>query len=192
MTEIEQKILNGIKYFIKNTNNVGRTKLFKLLFFWDFLNFKRYGKSVTSYDYYTFPFGPVPKYLYDEIVEDNLPDYLENNIVIIEKEREDEFNDYKAFDVKLKNTEINLDSLSKNELETLKEIAFIYKEATASEMTEITHLPNTPWEKTKREKGYNQIIDYLLAIDDSSPFTLEEAQERLELQKELMANGRLL
>ena len=192
MTEIEQKILNGIKYFVKNTNNVGRTKLFKLLFFWDFLNFKKFGKSVTGFDYYTYPFGPVPKELYNEIIEDDLPEYLNDNIIITQKDNEEEDNGYKSFDVKLKNTKIKLDSLSKNELETLEEVAFIYKDATAKQMTEVSHLPNAPWEKTVKEKGYDKIIDYLLAIDESSPYTVEEAQERLELQRELMANGRFL
>ena len=116
MTEIEQKILNGIKYFVKTTKNVGRTKLFKLLYFWDFLNFKRYGKSVTGYDYYTFPFGPVPKVLYDEIAEDDLPNYLDENIVILEKEEDDKFIEYKTFVVTLKNDNIDLESLSKNEI----------------------------------------------------------------------------
>ena len=54
MNIIQQKILNGIKYFVKETQNVGRTKLFKLLFFWDFFSFIKYGKSVTGFDFKEF------------------------------------------------------------------------------------------------------------------------------------------
>ncbi len=61
------KTLVGIKYFVEKTQHVGRTKLFKLLYFWDFIHFKKYGFSVTGFTYYTFPFGPVPKKLYDQI-----------------------------------------------------------------------------------------------------------------------------
>jgi uncharacterized phage-associated protein len=192
MTATEEKILNGIKYFIKNTKNVGRTKLFKLLFFWDFYTFKKYGKSITGYDYYSYPFGPVPKELYNEIIEDRLPDFLDKNLAIIEKENDIEFNSFKTFKVILKNKKIDLSVFSKNELNTLEEIAFTFQNATASEMSEITHLPHSPWSTTVEKNGYDTIIDYILAIDESSPFTLEEAKERLQLQKELIADGRLL
>ena len=93
-----KKILSGIKYFVKNTQHVGRTKLFKLLYFWDFLYFKKYGLSVTGYQYYTFPFGPVPLELYNQIIEDKLPDELKKELVIIDDDSsEDEFGNYKKF-----------------------------------------------------------------------------------------------
>jgi len=188
----QDKIVNGIKYFLKNTNSVGRTKLFKLLFFWDFIHFKKYGKTVTGFDYYTFPFGPVPKELYDQIISNDLPDYIDKNIIIEEAEKDDEFDDeYKKFLIKAKRSNIDLSPLSPSEKSVLEEVAFIFKEATASQMTEITHLHNTPWTKTKDEKGLNAIIDYGLALDEESPLTLEEAMERLNLQKELMADGRI-
>ena len=84
------KLINGIKYFIKNTKNIGRTKLFKLLYFWDFIHFKRYGTSVTGLNYFAYPFGPVPKKLYDEISSDELPEIFNEHFRIIEVKEEDD------------------------------------------------------------------------------------------------------
>lgn len=105
MTLTEQKIINGIKYFVSNTKNIGRTKLFKLLYFWDFIHFKKYGLTVTGYDYYTFPFGPVPKDLYDKIINNTLTPSFKNELEfdLIEDDNEIESNRYKCFKVLLKN-----------------------------------------------------------------------------------------
>lgn len=185
------KILIGIKYFVKNTKNVGRTKLFKLLYFWDFLHFKKYGFSVTGYKYYTFPFGPVPLELYNQIIEDSLPDELKTELKIIEDDsNEDDFNDYKKFKVLLKNKKIDFDWLSPIEKETLELVADIFKYATAKEMTEITHLHNSPWDKTVKEMGMGKSIDYRLAVDDESSFDKDTIEEYLTLQKEVFHNGR--
>jgi len=101
MNTTELKLINGIKYFVKNTRNVGRTKLFKLLYFWDFLHFKRFGTSVTGLDYFAYPFGPVPRKLYDEISTDNLSELFYKHFRIIEEHEEE--NDYKQFKFLLKN-----------------------------------------------------------------------------------------
>ncbi len=189
MTLTEEKILNGIKYFVIHTQNVGRTKLFKLLYFWDFIHFKRFGMSITGYEYYTFPFGPVPRKLYDEIIENELPDFLLGNLSIIEDITEDEDDSFKRFKVVLKNRKMNKDCFSPNELKILEEVAYIYKEATAKQMTEITHLHNSPWDRTVKE-GMNILIDYFLALDDETTLDRDEVEELFMLQKEMLADGR--
>jgi len=190
MNLTEQKILNGIKYFITKTKNAGRTKLFKLLYFWDFIHFKRFGMSITGYDYYTFPFGPVPKKLFNQIINDNLPQSFKDNLIILEEKSEDENDNYKQFKFLLKNKKIDLDWLTPNELDVLKEVAFIFKDSSAKEMTEITHLPNTPWSKTAKN-GMGKVIDYMLAIDHKNTLDLETIKERFDLQKELLSDGRI-
>ncbi len=188
MNTTELKLINGIKYFVKNTRNVGRTKLFKLLYFWDFLHFKRFGTSVTGLDYFAYPFGPVPRKLYDEISTDNLSELFYKHFRIIEEHEEE--NDYKQFKFLLKNKKIDLDWLSPNELKVLEEVAFTYKYSTAQEMSEITHLKNTPWDKTK-EKGMFLEIDYFLALDEDTILDIDTIKERFQLQKELLTDGRI-
>jgi len=185
------KILNGIKYFVKNTKYVGRTKLFKLLYFWDFFHFKKYGFSVTGYTYYTFPFGPVPKELYEQIDKDNLPsEFVKEFKIIPDDSSKDEFSEYKKFRIILKDIKIDLDWLSPIEKETLKNVADIFKYATGTEMSEITHLRNSPYDKTKKEFGLRKPIDYKLAFDNESTLDEETIKEYIELQKEIFYNGR--
>ncbi|MFH1943178.1 MAG: Panacea domain-containing protein [bacterium] len=190
MTITENKILNGIKCLVKNTNNVGRTKLFKLLYFWDFMHFKKYGMSVTCYEYRTYPFGPVPDVLFRQINRDDLPPFLRGEIAIISDESIDEDDEFKRFKVCLKNRRVDLTSMTPNERGVLEWVADVFKYATAKQMTEITHLHNSPWEKTYREHGFGHPIDYFLAIDDETTLDREEIEEFFTLQKELHLNGR--
>ncbi|MBU4445258.1 MAG: SocA family protein [Candidatus Marinimicrobia bacterium] len=182
------KILNGIKYFVSNTRHVGRTKLFKLLFFWDFLHFKEYGLSITGYQYYTFPFGPVPVELYDQIINNNLPPALQSELKIIQDD-EDEYK-YKTFRVALKNKQIDYDWLTPNEIKILERVVLLFRDLTARDMTEITHLPNSPYDKTLKDFGMNKPIDYRLAIDKDSPLDQETVEEYIALQKEIYHHGR--
>jgi uncharacterized phage-associated protein len=190
MNITEQKILNGIKYFIIKTKNVGRTKLFKLLYFLDFMHFKKYGTSVTGYEYYTFSFGPVPQKLYNQMKDNNLPASFKEHLVCIEEKMDNEEDDYKQFKFKLKNKKIDLEWFSPNELEILEQVAFIFKDVPAKSMTEITHLHNSPWSKTVEEKGMGKFIDYFLALDDETNIDIDTIKERYNLQRELLSDGR--
>lgn len=189
MTIANHKILNGIKYFIINTKNVGRTKLFKLLFFWDFYYFNKHGITVTGLKYFTYPFGPVPKNLYESIVEDNLPDYLSKDIAIIDDTDLDENDKYKRFKVMLKNKSIDLDVFTpyeKNELELVSEI---FKDATAKQMTEASHFHTMPWKITVETKGMFAEIDFMLGKSKDTPFDENEIKERMFLRNNLTHNG---
>lgn len=188
----EQKIISAIKYFVAHTKNVGRTKLFKLLYFMDFIHFKKYGLSVTGYDYFTFPFGPVPRDLYEKIVTDTLGKEFKNEIEFnLIDDKEEETEKYKSFRILVRDKKNDLDIFSPNELKVLKEVAEIFKYATAKDMTNISHLPHDPWDTTKTEKGLNQPIDYFLSIDKDTPFDRETIEERFRLQKELLSDGRI-
>jgi uncharacterized phage-associated protein len=194
MTANEHKIVNGIKYLVKHNSNVGRTKLFKLLYFWDFMFFKKYGMSVTCYEYFTYPFGPVPKVLYDQIINDDLPDFLKNDISIIQVANEDDFDDsYKKFKVCIKQGKQKIDKewFAPIELEMLELVSYVFRNVTAKKMTEMTHLHNSPWHKTMKESGLIKPIDYRLAIDDETTLNVDEIEEYFTLQKELCLNGRI-
>ena len=69
----------------------------------------------------------------------------------------------------------------------LKETAFIFKDAKADEMVESTHLKNEPWDRTLKEKGEFQKIDYMLAIDSEiTSLPYDEAMERMEERSEMI------
>lgn len=130
----------------------------KLLFFLDFFHFRETGASVTGLEYYAWDFGPYPVEFGNKI-SDNDPEVTsflrivksEGNIKLIPK---------KSFNDKY---------LTKRELRLLEEISFIFKNAKAYEITEISHLKNTPWDRTIKEKGDRAKIDYWLALEEHSP-----------------------
>ena len=161
MTLKEEKILNAIKYFAKKTKNVGRTKLFKLLYFWDFYYFEKHGKSITGFNYFAYPFGPVPKDLFEKINKGRLPDYLNSQIKILEDTEYDEKDGYKRFKILLKNNEIDLNVFTPYEKEQLERVVEIFQDSSAKDMIEASHFHNMPWKKTIDTKGQFAEIDYM-------------------------------
>ena len=171
ITHHREKLINAIIYFAENTKFCGKTKLLKLLYFLDFRHFKRTGKSVTGLDYFAWDMGPVPRDLYNELTEDMKPD-LQAAIKKLPKEGFQKINTKKKF---------NGDYFSKREMKLLEDISYIFRDSKADEMIESTHLANEPWDKTLKEKGRLEKIDYMLSIDNiDGSLSADEAQERKE------------
>jgi len=63
----EEKFINALLFFSKKTDSkkFGITKLLKLLFFSDFLHFKKYGRPILGDTYFKLPQGPVPTISYN-------------------------------------------------------------------------------------------------------------------------------
>ena len=171
ITHHREKLINAIIYFAKNTKYCGKTKLLKLLYFLDFCHFKQTGMSVTGLDYFAWEMGPVPKVLFDELSGNMRPD-MKDTINELPAEKFQQIRPKKKFDDKY---------FSKREIKFLKDISFIFRDTKADDMVESTHLKNEPWDKTLKEKGKFQKIDYMLSIDNeivSLPYN--EAKERVE------------
>jgi len=188
MNLAEKKTLNAILYFVEKTNYCYKTKLFKLLYFWDFLNIKHHGESITGYTYVTFPKGPVPVELYNQITHEELPEEFRKSFSIVEYVDDDDKKSFRI--IPKKGVKIDLEWLSKSEMESLEQIAYTYIDSSATQMSELTHLKNTPWSRTMEKLGLGKTIDYLLALDDQATISREEAEERITLQKELKSYGR--
>jgi len=63
INDISEKYKNLILYILERANdvNLGKKKLFKLLYFIDFDYYEKYGKSITGEDYIIHRYGPVPE-----------------------------------------------------------------------------------------------------------------------------------
>lgn len=171
ITHHRDKLINAIIYFSKNTNKCGKTKLMKLLYFLDFKHFKQTGKSVTGLHYYAWKMGPVPKILWEEISGD-MGDDLKKAISIVPIENFQKI-------VPKPKKKFSGKHFTAREIKLLEEIAFVFKEADAEQITEVSHLKKEPWEKTKNEKGLGEKIDYILALDDmNDSLSFEEALEK--------------
>jgi len=175
-----ENLLNALIYFSKNTRSCGKTKLFKLLYFLDFIHFRETGESVTGLNYYAWEKGPVPQDLFYELKR---PDKDLKETIMLLKRFEDEDNKLcqviakKPFDSKY---------FSKRELRIMKDLAYIFRDALAKDMVEVTHLKGSPWDKTLKKKGRGERIDYLLAVDGSKgALSLEEIKGRLTEAKEV-------
>lgn len=171
-----EKLINAIIYFLDKTKFCGKTKLYKLLYYLDFMHFRETGRSVTGLDYYAWKFGPAPKELADEISAPK--DDFKKSIFI-----QGSTNDFTVMKPKKKFDDT---FFTKRELKLLENVAYIFKEAKADDMVEASHLPNHPWDKTMRSKGEFSKIDYILAIDDTAKsLSLEEVKERLKDKEEI-------
>lgn len=182
------KLVNAIIFFSKKLKHPNKTNIFKALFNSEFAHIRRVGRPMFGLEYHAWQFGPVPKKLYDEISAGNWTDRCKDCFVLIENKDEDGFG----------NTEIifkskinpDLEYFSDKEINILEEIAFIYKEARASDSSAVTHQIGTPWHKTVHEKGEGQLIDYELALDedDSNKLDKDIALEKLKHWKWLSEN----
>lgn len=182
------KLLNAILYFASKTQKPNLTKILKLLYFLDFTHFKETGYPSTNLSYYAWQKGPVPKSFYEEVQGGKVPDDFANKLAIIPSERWEETHPERTEYIFKPIKKVDLSVFTPRELKIMAKLCDIYRDATASQMTEITHLPNEPWETTKKTKGLFKYIDYLLSIDDTSPLSAEEAEERLREHLEILRN----
>ena len=171
ITRHREKLINAIIYFAKETKHCGKTKLLKLLYFLDFYHFKQTAKSVTGLEYFAWEQGPVPKELFEEL-SGNMKADLKDAISLASTE------DFQKIVPKKK---FNEDCFTNRERKLLKDLSYVFKDAKAEEMVEVSHLRNEPWDKTLKEKGPRQKIDYMLSIDDEeNSLSYNEAKERME------------
>ena len=154
----------------------------KLLYFLDFMHFKKTGKSVTDLDYFAWEQGPVPKTFFEEI--SGTPKKDLKSLVTIK-----DTGDFQHISPE-KGKNPDLDFFSPRELKLLKDISFIFRDVQAQEISDIAHLPNEPWNTTKSTKGMLELIDYALAIDSKSAQKLpvDIAKQRHRERQEMLRN----
>jgi len=186
MNIYRKKLLNAVLFFTSNTKRVNLGKLSKLLYFLDFIHFNQTGYPSIGLKYYAFKKGPVPRDFWLEIRDADVPEDFKGKIALIR--RTDDFEpNYKEVEIHaLEKPDLSV--FTPREIEILDELAFVYKEATASNMSEITHLPKQPWDITRKEKGKNQLIDYLVSISEKSAIGLEDATDSLKEHFEVVRN----
>jgi uncharacterized phage-associated protein len=169
-THNRKKLIDAILYFANNTKFLGKIKLMKLLYFLDFYHFRETGKSVTGLDYFAWERGPVPRELFVEISNIMKPD-LQNVVRVVPAGKMQRIVAKQKFNGK---------HFSLREMKLLEKLAYIFSDAKADDMVEVSHLPNQPWERTLKERGEWQKIDYLLAVDSTGKgLSLEQIKERM-------------
>jgi uncharacterized phage-associated protein len=171
-----EKLIQTVVFFAKNVKKLGKVKLFKLLFFVDFMHYKDTGRSVTGLEYSAWPKGPVPVTLKNAL---DFPDARWDGKVEFKKvaTRNGEMLTVNAM------AEFDPLHFSRRELKLLESLASEFYNSTADEMIEKTHLENSPWHKIWEVEGRRQEVipyDYALRAQDADAVR-SLANERQEL-----------
>jgi uncharacterized phage-associated protein len=181
-----RKLLNATLFFAQKTKRVNLTKLSKLLYFLDFIHFKQTGYPSIGLEYYTFERGPVPRDFWLEIKDGKVPEDFERKLALIPKQ-----DALPPYDREIEVHAIDKPDLSvftTREMAILEDLAFIYEEANARDISEVTHLAKQPWDITMKTKGKNKLIDYILGIDEKSEIGLDYAADSLKEHFEVVRN----
>ena len=184
-----KKLLNAVLFFSKNTKHSNVTKVSKLLYFLDFTHFRQTGYPCIGLNYFAFEKGPVPKDFWLEVKEGHVPEDFRDKLALLT--RVDELDPSRKEIVFRAKADPDLSIFTPREIEILKDLAFIFEEAKARDISEVSHLPKEPWDTTIKQRGENCPIDYLLAIDEESQVSLEEAEESLKEHFQAVRNFRL-
>lgn len=172
-----EKLIQVVTYFARNVRKLGKVKLFKLLYFVDFMHYKDTGRSVTGLDYFAWKMGPVPVSLYSELDEPEHDWTGKVQFKLIDVASGAQMLTIKAL------AEFDPTQFSRRELKLLETLAKEFFNSSADEMIEKTHLENSPWHKVwEREGGRQQPIPYGYALRAEDGEAIAElARERAEL-----------
>ncbi|WP_158978587.1 type II toxin-antitoxin system antitoxin SocA domain-containing protein [Cellulophaga sp. L1A9] len=144
-----EKMSNMILFFAEKLNPT-ETKMNKLLFYSDFLNFKKTAYSISGANYMAHNYGPVP------VRFGGIFDYASNKDYIFMK-MEDYGNGYwgKCF-YKSNNKDFNSELFSSEEMESLNTIVSVFRSCNATQIMEKSH-EEKAWLDNEESKG---LIDY--------------------------------
>jgi uncharacterized phage-associated protein len=180
------KLIHSIVFFVTNTKNCNKLKLFKLLYFLDMDHYKATGRPVTSLHYFAWPMGPVPKELFEEI--DKPKEDFKKFIKIIPQSFLDP--DFKVASpskaIIFKPTvTFNEKIFSPRELKLMNRLVEIYKDVGAKDISEISHAKGDPWDRVFNiEKNKQAEIPFIYALDmTDAKITKEQAEEAEDLSK---------
>lgn len=130
-----KKASNVLAFFIENFQYSYKTKLNKLFFYVDFLNFKNHGKSITGLTYEAIPYGPVPRnytLLYGELEKLG---YIKIDLESINSDFVEKFESTIKFDSK---------EFNEDEVQTLKAVLNKFQKTKRDEIVKISH-EETAW-----------------------------------------------
>jgi hypothetical protein len=138
------------------TEGVSRTKLNKLLFYSDFLNFKEHIRSITGTKYVHLPHGPVPNDF-----ELNFANMCREGVLSI---KEVPFNGH-VIEILVSRSIPDMSIFSNEEIKILEFIKKKFSKTNAAEISELSHK-----EKAYVETGISDEISYSFAKDLSLVF----------------------
>lgn len=164
-----KELLLYILYEVGMKPNIGKTVLYKLLYFCDFNFYELYGKSITGMQYIKLPKGPAP-YKFDSIIEEMQKD---NEILTVESE-------YKWYKQQKYFPNRHYQRIfSRQEESIIQQVLATLSDVNASDISEYSH-KDAPWKETKDM----DIIDYDLVKKREYPYSvLQKIKKKQEAQQ---------
>lgn len=181
-TKTKAKYQNAILYFAKNLTpyQLGKTKLAKLLYYFDFISYRDREKNVTGTLYYKQEYGPLAKDLTEMIGDLVSEKKLEVNRVIVagSEKQKDQFKVLKEPDEK---------TFDEYEQTLLRKLVNKYADIPTEVIIAKSHM-EAPW--VKAQNGASLDYKFAFDVEDFNTEVEEEANEedrkvRNAVEKEL-------
>ncbi|HRN27493.1 MAG: DUF4065 domain-containing protein [Ignavibacteriaceae bacterium] len=138
-----EKFANIVLFYLEANENIFKVKMNKLLYYTDFLHFKRFGQSISGYMYQAIKMGPVPfRYdaIYDLLTYENFIDFI---FAEVNSSQIDKPVPLKKFDKVL---------FKQSELEVMGEIFKRFNKINTGELIELSH-NEKGWIEENKKKG---------------------------------------
>ena len=140
-----EKVANAIILALDlGVENLGKTKLMKLLFFADKEHLRRYGRPIFFDTYFKEKMGPVPSITYNiissynDLEKDDFKEEVQELLKWVEI-REEDIGYPRPMITFKKKREFEEELFSRSELKVLKEVFLRFKNVTAEEISELSH-----------------------------------------------------
>lgn len=174
-----EKLLHALIYFSESVLYPGKTKLFKLLNFLDFLHYEKTGRSVTGQQYFAWKMGPVPKAL-DKEWEHPTTEFNEHLAKGTQR-----FPSGKVRHTLSPRRKFDEDLFSPFELKLMRQLAKDHFRDNARDMSELSHFKTGPWHEVWEVRGdHFEEIPYDLVLQRRGS---DKDMEILEIAKEYEA-----
>ena len=144
------KVANVVRLIISTIGSTFVTKMNKLLFYADFIHYKKHGYGITGITYRALPFGPVPECwgtLYNSLPDIDMEEFVYPS---------------GQSGIKLEATENSDNKLNESELNTVERVCLLFSNMSAGEISQMSHL----------EKGGIENKDNRSAISYQDAFAL--------------------
>lgn len=167
---------NGIllAYIANKIPNIRLRKLLKIVYLIDEYFMKMRGFPLTWFEYYAWAKGPVAPEVYD-IKNNAFAEFVslkrdENNKCIINSVQPYEFLIYKE-----------MDEFSQSEISAIDKLLAEYKDKSADELSDLTHVPDSIWSKVVAQNHIS--FDIQKTSEYPVPLTMlfEDGDERLDV-----------
>ena len=144
------KVANVVRQIISTIGSTFVTKMNKLLFYADFIHYKKHGYGITGITYKALPFGPVPEHwgtLYSFLSGVDMEEFVYPS---------------GQSGIKLEANENTDNILNESELSTIEKVCALFSNMSAGEISQTSHL----------EKGWIENKDNRSAISYQNAFSL--------------------